>query len=79
MARHLYVMALRHFHLVDNLSLKALILFLVLLPAGYFIWKTFLKEDKVEEEEDENGNTEGGPSTSETKTTKTSEIKTVTK
>ena len=47
--------------------MKALILFLVLLPAGYFIWKTFLKEDKVEEEEDENGNVEGGTSTTETK------------
>ena len=47
--------------------MKALILFLVLLPAGYFIWKTFLKEDKVEEEEDENGNNEGGASAAETK------------
>ena len=53
--------------LTNFLSLKALILFLVLLPAGYFIWKTFLKEDKVEEEEDENGNVEGGTSTTETK------------
>ena len=40
-------------------------MFLVLLPAGYFIWKTFLKEDKVEEEEDENGNNEGAAETKE--------------
>lgn len=34
-------------------------MFLVLLPAGYFIWKTFLKEDKVEEEDEETENVEG--------------------
>ena len=49
------------------LSLKALILFLVLLPAGYFIWKTFLKEDKVEEEDEETENVEGETSKTGTK------------
>ena len=42
-------------------------MFLVLLPAGYFIWKTFLKEDKVEEEEDETENVEGETSKAGTK------------
>ena len=42
-------------------------MFLVLLPAGYFIWKTFLKEDKVEEEDDETENVEGETSKTGTK------------
>lgn len=53
----------------------ALILFLVLLPAGWFGYKTFLKEDKKddEDEDDEHNQTQ-----TEKKTASASEVKVVT-